>query len=274
MDEIEKSKNTLIKFLKYNNLIFDALDEATQATILDLYLQEIKMPIINYLKLEAPIEFKDMALYDIRQQNQILCRTDAIKKYTKKFIESIEYFVTVDSPYRNSDYIYLYFPTILEYFWTTGDWVKIENPIRKEAAKKAVITKTKKLFEYINSLKIKIPLMEEDILYKEAIRSYRNMMYSRNKFDIDEFEGDHRYRLMVNYLRHELTQYEQELYDMWGKVGKTEGIDLLRHRIYNAIMRQYPYLKNECIKQMQYRGCHNIKPIVQFLKGETNGGEL
>lgn len=251
-EELEKKKQTLIKFLNHNNIKFEKLSEDTQATILDLYLNDVKMPIINYLKLKAPNDIKDIALYDIKNKIEMITKTQAIKIYTKAFVESVEYFVTIPNTYKKKSIITLYFKSILEYYWEIGNHVKIVNPNRIKGAEKAVETKIRKLKDHINSLKISIPIIEKEKLHKKALSSFMN--YAGYDFYVPP--EDH--RLLVNYIRHELTKYDDIIWDMWGKTGKEIGLSLLRNRIYNLISEKYPYLKEECIKQMQQRNCLNV----------------
>jgi hypothetical protein len=50
-------------------------------------------------------------------------------------------------------------------------------------------------------------------------------------------------RITVNYIRHELSEYDQDLMGLWGRVGKGEAYLRLNKKSYAAIAAQYPELK-------------------------------
>ncbi|MFE3453288.1 hypothetical protein ACFXJ8_30620 [Nonomuraea sp. NPDC059194] len=60
-------------------------------------------------------------------------------------------------------------------------------------------------------------------------------------------------RWMVNYLRHELTRYDEATDQLFGKVGRSAAADRLRARVYAAIARTYPALTPECERQRTQR---------------------
>lgn len=85
---------------------------------------------------------------------------------------------------------------------------------------------------------------------KKAIKSYNynsdGLSFASPKDDPELLD-----RITVNYIRHELSQYDHGLASLWGRVGKGEAYLLLNKKIYTAISAQYPELKSECAKQMQ-----------------------
>jgi hypothetical protein len=60
-------------------------------------------------------------------------------------------------------------------------------------------------------------------------------------------------RILVNYIRHQLTIYESELEEIYGKVGNDDGYKLLNNKIYDKISEVYPSLKNECNRQLSLK---------------------
>lgn len=127
---------------------------------------------------------------------------------------------------------------------------------RKESAKKAVETKKQKIIDYVNNMEIDIPLMEIDVLDKKARASYDNF-HSRRYYWDNDFEDYVEYyqsafnsddedfikRITINYLRHQRTNYENQLRSMFGKVGVQEGHDILQKRINDKIKEVYPHLR-------------------------------
>ena len=55
---------------------------------------------------------------------------------------------------------------------------------------------------------------------------------------------------MVNHIRHNLTAYDEELYEMKGKVGIGEAYILYKRKVLEAIAVAYPYLKEEVTRQI------------------------
>lgn len=56
-------------------------------------------------------------------------------------------------------------------------------------------------------------------------------------------------RWMVNYIRHNLTVYDRDLYDMRGKVGVHEGYQSYKNAVLDKIAEAYPNLAEECERQ-------------------------
>ena len=124
---------------------------------------------------------------------------------------------------------------------------------RKLVSKKTVQTKKEKLLTVIDSLEIKVECKERNQLIKESVDSYNNRRRDNDFNEINEIDQDTLERLMVNYIRHRLTSYEKHLDTIFSKVGKNEAYLLLNKKIYNSISEIYPYLKEECIVQMEYK---------------------
>lgn len=123
---------------------------------------------------------------------------------------------------------------------------------RKAAAQKGVQTKTDKAKEYAQTVEIHVPVMEYDKVVERACKSYNEWhQYDRHgyiNFDFIEADPtapdkDFLHRITMNYLRHECTEYEQQLYKLFGKTGVNEAHDILQRRINDEIMRVYPKLK-------------------------------
>ena len=60
-------------------------------------------------------------------------------------------------------------------------------------------------------------------------------------------------RIEVNYLRHEGTQYDDELHAYFNKVGVRDAVDRVREHVYGLISAAYPHLKEECDRQLTIR---------------------
>ncbi|MGR3318568.1 MAG: hypothetical protein ACUZ8O_08815, partial [Candidatus Anammoxibacter sp.] len=110
-----------------------------------------------------------------------------------------------------------------------------KSEIRKRAAKRAVLSKKAKLMEYINRMVINVPKLKKCELVQQACKHYNNHQsnkeYRRNQYgtlqaganDDTQFLN----RITVNYIRHCLADYEYNLCQIFGKVGKEEAYQAL-----------------------------------------------
>lgn len=133
----------------------------------------------------------------------------------------------------------------------TSDFVELEQKreVRRAGALKAVQTKREKVERYVESVDIKVPVLDEDTLIREACNNYNN-------FRPDRYAGEHsdaRFlkRITVNYLRHRLTEYEDHLEQTYGRVGASEAYLKIKRLVLDAIAAVYPSLADECRHQKQ-----------------------
>ncbi|GAA1023932.1 hypothetical protein Aple_091210 [Acrocarpospora pleiomorpha] len=114
----------------------------------------------------------------------------------------------------------------------------------------------------VEGVSIVVPVVDWHALVREAV-AHRNRRDEERAWqrldhvatparvaDVDELTLQ---RWVVNYLRHELTGYEVEVEALFGRVGRAEGMRLLRRRIYAAIASAYPTLTEECHRQLESR---------------------
>lgn len=141
-----------------------------------------------------------------------------------------------------------------------------ESSIRKESAKKAVKTKTDKTIKMIQKKISKIKVTKLDVSDEElqdmAIHSYAShraniSMYYGNCVCLEEIvadaygaDSDTINRWTVNFIRHELTKYDPDLYSIRGNVGKHAAYLMYRKAVLNEIAKVYPNYKKECDKQI------------------------
>ena len=135
-----------------------------------------------------------------------------------------------------------------------AEW-KQESEVRKSAAQQAVHTKREHILSYVAALPIQIPKLTEEELVTHACRNY-NTHWSGSRHnkpwaDPDTCDEHFLYRIMVNYLRHRLTNYEEELTRIYGHVGRNEAWEILKKRVLEAIASQYPILQDECVQQIK-----------------------
>jgi hypothetical protein len=143
---------------------------------------------------------------------------------------------------------------------------------RRTAAQKANNTKIAKIMKYVEEIKVEVPILPRKKLVSLACRSYNDMqmeraMCGRSTSEMTATKGsDEKFlnRIIVNYLRHELTEYELYLEDIFGKVGVFEAYVDIKAKILETIGITYSWLKEECEIQagLRERADTEIKPII------------
>lgn len=135
----------------------------------------------------------------------------------------------------------------------TSDFIshQVKLSKRREAAKKAVKTKKERLINEIESMDVKIVSMSMKHVRKQAINAYNEWNIFEGKFASDKDDQDFLDRITVNYIRHELTDYDQTLYELSGKTGSFEARELIWKKIFGAICKTYPALEKECQRQLE-----------------------
>ena len=140
------------------------------------------------------------------------------------------------------------------------EWLK-KREKRQAAAEKAVATKMAKLKaatdKFIES--IKIEKVDIDVLRTATIEAkqdwYYEQSYLRGEWYVkDAYSADEATvtRWMVNFVRHEMTSYDEQLYYMKGKVGIREMYRDIHDFILDKIAVVYPELAQECKRQKSY----------------------
>ena len=122
---------------------------------------------------------------------------------------------------------------------------------RKASAKKGVRTKTKKMLQKINTLLIEIKKIND--VTDLAIKNY-NQWNAQKARDVEfvsrqSVSQEFLDRISVNYIRHNLTKYDYNIQELYGKVRKQEAYDLERFLVFTEIAKAYPEFANECRRQ-------------------------
>ena len=130
------------------------------------------------------------------------------------------------------------------------------NKKRLNGALKAVSTKRNNIIEYVNDIEIVVPNIEKKELLSQSIVHYNFIQADwfhnkggwkkTEKPSIAQQDNDEDFlsRITLNYLRHELTCYEEELSNIFGKVGNDKAYEILKNRINSAIVEKYSFLKS------------------------------
>ena len=131
--------------------------------------------------------------------------------------------------------------------------------IRSKNAKEVAESKRKENMEKAENLLIEVTRIESDDLTKSAIDSYNwHHQYKDGRNVNYEYipackESDTKFlnRIKVNYIRHELTCYEENLAALFGKIGRDETAHIIRRRIFDKIKEVYPELAEEVERQVE-----------------------
>lgn len=135
--------------------------------------------------------------------------------------------------------------------------IKLNREKRKASTKKAVETKTKKLMdETIEFLKnIEIEIIDNRSLERKTYENKKDFIEWKkaqkgNYFYIaDPYISD---RDKVNYIRHNLTGYDDWLNNIESKVGKNEVYVFFKNEVLKKIAKAYPEYAEECDDMMCY----------------------
>ena len=137
------------------------------------------------------------------------------------------------------------------------DW-KERSADRRELLSKLATERAqssrRELLTHINAIKISIPLMSIDSLDQAAWERYYNHANAIGRWDHSGPSPANRSfldRISVNYLRHQETDYEEELEHLFGAVGRVEGYLRVKDKVLAAIARAYPHLRAECRRQQR-----------------------
>ena len=167
--------------------------------------------------------------------------------------------------YSKGSQMHLYRTARVEAFESSTGWVAVLEKIkpRRISATKAVQTKTERLLAAVAQIEIVVPALSLPQVVQDACDAYNHFHNSLN-FDHDwsqaSVNSDSVFldRITVNYLRHQLTSYEEELSKTFGKVGVKEAYKIINQKIYAAISESYPVLAQECKWQLRTKNLEDV----------------
>ena len=139
-----------------------------------------------------------------------------------------------------------------------------QNQGRVAGARKAVETKEERTLATVRGWTISLKVMLPDELSKRALQSYNSHQQDRamrrqdqgrdydepNEAKLEGCEPAFLQRITVNFLRHNLTSYEEKLERLYGKIGTKKAYIALNKKIYDKIAEIYPHLADECRQQL------------------------
>lgn len=126
---------------------------------------------------------------------------------------------------------------------------------RRESSLKAVATKKEKTMSLLPTLSLEVERIELEDLRKYTLNAKWNWyMFTEQDWKADsvDFADDETVlRWELNYIRHNLSNYDNELEKLYGKVGKDTVYSKYRNQLMNKIFEVYPELKEEVEKLEQ-----------------------
>ena len=154
------------------------------------------------------------------------------------------------NPHNKKNFMKLYSEEYIDTMLKSSEFVNLvgKNINRRLGALKSTNTKTEKLLSEIDRIKISVRVVES--VEKLAIESYNSHNGYNEYFDYTKEFLD---RITVNYIRHELTNYEEDLDLIFGKVGKIKAYELLNTFVYDKIKKAYPEYSEECDRQLKIK---------------------
>lgn len=126
--------------------------------------------------------------------------------------------------------------------------VAAQRTNRKAGANKATESKRERLMEWVEGLEIEIPKMSFERLVTGAIAHYNDRQFDYCDSDRSasiESSTEFLQRITENYVRHELTDYEFQLSQLFGQTGKDLAYQRIKTRIMQHFHRAYPHLWGE-----------------------------
>ena len=125
---------------------------------------------------------------------------------------------------------------------------------RRESAAKAVATKEKQTMDYVRGLVPSVGIIhDKNTLIEAACEHYNDLHASRghdDKYAHPRSDQDFLQRITVNFLRHQMSGYEDHLDQVFGKTGAGNARLVIRDKVLRAIADSYPWLASECFRQM------------------------
>ena len=120
---------------------------------------------------------------------------------------------------------------------------------RRAAAKSGTATKRQATEAYLQSLEIAVPELDDEELVERAL-SYNSLNWERGRYATPSDAPNFLDRICVNFLRHEMTGYEEHLEDVHGRVGAKDAYLAIKEKVLNRIADVYPRLFDECMRQI------------------------
>lgn len=123
--------------------------------------------------------------------------------------------------------------------------LKAKAAIRQISAKKSIAQRKEKFLSEISKYQPEIPVIPKEELFERAKKHYEEInLYKYDKLrNLMNPDDDFIVRISINYIRHELSDYESQLAVIAKKVGVDDAYQIIREKVNEEIIKVYPYLK-------------------------------
>lgn len=131
---------------------------------------------------------------------------------------------------------------------------------RSQSALTAANVKRKEILSWVDSLTITIPEYDYPELIELSCEHYNDMQFRKAvergkdvKFRAATVNSDSTflYRITHNFLRHEETEYEASIDELFGQVGKQEAYEALKDKVTHEIDSKYPKLMSFLVSRQK-----------------------
>jgi hypothetical protein len=157
--------------------------------------------------------------------------------------------------YSKAAPICLYSISKVEIIEKSDDFInwKIKSKIKGNAIKKSKKIIAQKIFILMKSWNPEIKILPLDEVKSLAIIAYNTFSVETGRDFYADENSDKRFleRIMVNYIRHNLTDYDYVLANTYRKIAKHDLIILAKSIVYDSIITNYPELSEEANRQKE-----------------------
>lgn len=164
--------------------------------------------------------------------------------------------------YRSAAPMKLYFLWRIEAIESTTEWAisSVKALKMSASAKKTAESRRRDLLDELSRLSISIPQLAMRELIFRACKHYNALALERDKDSRADIDSNKAFldRITVNYLRHEMSIYEDSLDQVYGRIGADAARGKIRMKVYEAIAETYPELAAECTRQLAYRSAATV----------------
>jgi hypothetical protein len=191
-------------------------------------------------------------------KEEFICKTDIIKKRNwtdsliKKYLPEPDLYKP-NPNYRSGSPMRIYLTQrVIDIEKCAQFQIDFQKSLkRKQRSNEVIQVRKQNLMNEVKHAEIRVKRLDYRTLLRLSIKHYNSWNFMRNYIVQDEIDEKTKNRLMVNYLRHQMTSYDSILSELYSKVGKTDAYELLNRRVYDVIGNKYPALKDECMNQME-----------------------
>ena len=173
-----------------------------------------------------------------------------------KLLENLDYKEVNNPHYKCAAPMTLYYLKDIKRIEKTKKFAKLKEKAekRKISAKKAVETKINTTVDIADTFSVTVERIDledlEEFTLEEKQYWYDNNWnsdYYRNAYSADEETIK---RWMVNFIRHNLSDYEEQLEILEGRTGKNKGYWHFKIKLAEEMKRVYPELEKDIDKYM------------------------